>query len=86
MFQQLLETFPIFENTVGIQLLYKQIAHKTLLGWNFNQWKKAFVDIKVTGSGTLIIGDYKLLHHLNWYITDIKNVVFEWNVKVLSTA
>jgi hypothetical protein len=76
----------IFENTVGIQLIYKQIAHKTLFGWNINQLKKAFVDIKVTGTGTPLFGDYKLSHHLNWYITDIKNVDFEWNGKVLSTG
>merc|ERR1719341_2141003 len=80
------KTFSIFENTVGIQLLYKQIAHKTLFGWNINQLKKAFVDIKITGAGTPLIGDYKLLHHLNWYITDIKNVDLEWNGKVLSTG
>eukprot|EP00091_Calanus_sinicus_P023668 TRINITY_DN810_c0_g1_i5.p1 TRINITY_DN810_c0_g1~~TRINITY_DN810_c0_g1_i5.p1 ORF type:complete len:335 (+),score=93.29 TRINITY_DN810_c0_g1_i5:344-1348(+) len=80
------KTFSIFENTVGVQLLYKQIAHKTLFGWNMNQLKKAFVDIKVTGSGTPILGDYKIFHHLNWYITDIKNLDFEWNGKVLSTG
>jgi len=80
------KTLSIFENTVGVQLLYKQIAHKTLFGWNMNQLKKAFVDIKVTGSGTPILGDYKLLHHLNWYITDIKNLDFEWNGKVVSTG
>ena len=81
-----LKTLSIFENTVGIQLLYKQITHKTLFGWNINQLKKAFVDIKVTGSGTPFLGDYELFHHLNWYITDIKNVDFEWNGKVLSTG
>merc|ERR1719341_2404065 len=53
------KTLSIFENTVGIQLIYKQIAHKTLFGWNINQLKKAFVDIKITGSGTPLIGDYK---------------------------
>jgi hypothetical protein len=77
------KTLSIFENTVGIQLLYKQIAHKTLFGWNINQLKKAFVDIKVTGSGTPLLGDYKLFQHLNWYVTDIKNVDFEWNGKAL---
>merc|ERR1712034_133440 len=80
------KTLSIFENSVGIQLLYKQIAHKTLFGWNSNQLKKAFVDIKVTGSGTPLLGDYKLFHHLNWYITDIMNVDFEWNGKLLSTG
>merc|ERR1711925_44597 len=54
------KTLSIFENSVGIQLLYKQIAHKTLFGWNIN--------------------------HLNWYITDIMNVDFEWNGKLLSTG
>merc|ERR1719186_923239 len=28
------KTFSIFENTIGVQLLHKQINHKTHLGWN----------------------------------------------------
>jgi len=80
------KTFSIFENSVGIQLLYKQMAYKTLFGWNINQLKKAFVDMKVTGSGFYLLGDYQLFHHLNWYITDITNVDFEWNGKVLATG
>merc|ERR1719508_459020 len=28
------KTLSIFENTIGIQLLYKEITHKTLLAWN----------------------------------------------------
>jgi len=81
-----LKTFSLFENSVGIQLFYEQMAHKTLLGWNIYQLKKAFVDIKATGSGIPILGDYKLLHHLNWSIMDIKNMVLEWNGKVISTG
>merc|ERR1719341_2516723 len=80
------KTSSIFENSVGIQVLFKQVAHKTLFGWNINQLKKAFVDIKVTGSGMYLLGDYQLFHHLNWYITDITNVDFEWNGKVHTTG
>merc|ERR1719186_723571 len=38
------KTFSIFENSIGIQLLHKQITHKTLLGWNISKLAKAFVE------------------------------------------
>merc|ERR1719186_924760 len=60
------KTLSIFENTIGIQLLYNKVTHKTLLAWNINKLVKAFVEVKVTGSGTTLLGEYELFHHLNW--------------------
>merc|ERR1719186_563117 len=58
------KTFSILENTIGVQLLHKQITHKTHLGWNMSKLAKAFVEVKVTGSGTSLLGEYEMLHHL----------------------
>merc|ERR1719186_824899 len=58
------KTFSIFENTIGVQLLHKQITHKTHLGWNMSKLAKAFVEVQVTGSGTSLLGEYEMLHHL----------------------
>merc|ERR1719427_932462 len=58
------KTFSIFENTIGVHLLHKQITHKTLLGWNISKLAKAFVEVKVTGSGTNLLGEYEMLHNL----------------------
>merc|ERR1719508_189379 len=80
------KTLSIFENTIGIQLLYKEITHKTLLAWNINKLVKAFVEVKVTGSGTTLLGEYELFHHLNWNIIDIKNMDLMWNTKALITG
>eukprot|EP00092_Neocalanus_flemingeri_P012247 GFUD01013203.1.p1 GENE.GFUD01013203.1~~GFUD01013203.1.p1 ORF type:complete len:672 (+),score=129.26 GFUD01013203.1:29-2017(+) len=80
------KTFSIFENSIGIQILYKQIAHKILIGWNINKLAKAFMEVKMTGSGTNLLGDYELFHHLNWNIVDIKNFDLIWNGKALSTG
>merc|ERR1712119_147543 len=68
------KTLSIFENTIGIQLLYNKVTHNTLLAWNINKLVKAFVEIKVTGSGTTLLGEYELFHHLNWNIIDTKVV------------
>merc|ERR1712119_44813 len=46
------KTFSIFENSIGVRLLHKQINHKTHLGWNMSNLAKAYVEVKVTGSGT----------------------------------
>merc|ERR1712002_1422985 len=43
--------------------------------------RKAFVDIKVIGSGTELLGDYEVLRHLNWNIVDV-----EWTGKVLCSG
>ena len=80
------KTLSIFENTIGIQLLYNKVTHKTLLAWNINKLVKAFVEIKVTGSGTTLLGEYELFHHLNWNIIDIKNMDLMWNSKALITG
>merc|ERR1719369_1534509 len=80
------KTFSLFQNTLGVEILVGKIAHKTLFGWNINMLKKAFVDIKMIGSGTEHLGDYEVLHHLNWNILGLKNIDVEWNSKVLSTA
>merc|ERR1712002_711994 len=80
------KTFSLFQNTLGVEILVGKIAHKTIFGWNINMLKKAFVDIKMIGSGTKHLGDYEVLHHFNWNILGLKNIDVEWNSKVLSTA
>merc|ERR1712200_356563 len=42
--------------------------------------RKAFVDVKVIGSGTELLGDYEMFHHVNW------NIVVEWTGKVMCTG
>merc|ERR1712179_278141 len=81
-----LKTFSLFQNTLGIEVMVGKISHKTLLGWNINMLKKAFVDAKVIGSGTELLGDYELFHHLNWNIVSLKNIDFEWTGKVMCTG
>merc|ERR1711887_334969 len=81
-----LKTFSLFQNTLGIQVMVGKISHKTLLGWNINMLRKAFVDVKVIGSGTELLGDYEILRHLNWNIVNLKNIDVEWTGKVLCTG
>merc|ERR1712084_40034 len=78
-----LKTFSLFQNTLGIQILVGKMSHKTLFGWNFNMLKKAFVDVKLIGSGIELIGDYEVFHHLNWNIVGLENIDVEWTGKVL---
>jgi len=78
-----LKTFSLFQNTLGIQILVGKVSHKTLFGWNFNKLNKAFVDIKLIGSGIELLGDYEVFHHLNWNILSLKNIDVEWTGKVL---
>merc|ERR1711887_366756 len=59
-----MKTFSLFQNTLGIEVMVGKISHKTLLGWNINMLRKAFVDVKVIGSGTELLGDYELFRHL----------------------
>merc|ERR1712212_199468 len=75
-----LKTFSLFQNSLGIEVMVGKISHKTLLGWNINMLRKAFVDVKVIGSGTELFGDYELIRHLNW------NIDVEWTGKVLCTG
>merc|ERR1712002_433030 len=81
-----LKTFSLFQNTLGIQILVGKMSHKTLFGWNFNMLKKAFVDVKLIGSGIELLGDYEVFHHLNWNIVGLKNIDVEWTGKVLCPA
>merc|ERR1711887_448076 len=81
-----LKTFSLFQNTLGIEVMVGKISHKTLLGWNINMLRKAFVDVKVIGSGTELLGDYELLHHLNWNIVNLKNIDVGWTGKVMCTG
>merc|ERR1719402_2049046 len=67
-----LKTFSLFQNTLGIEVMVGKISHKTLLGWNINMLRKAFVDVKVIGSGTELLGDYEVIRHLNWNIVNLK--------------
>merc|ERR1711909_107239 len=50
-----LKSFSLFQNTLGIEVMVGKISHKTLLGWNINMLRKAFVDVKVIGSGTELL-------------------------------
>merc|ERR1712212_1187625 len=81
-----LKTFSLFQNTLGIEVMVGKISHKTLLGWNINMLRKAFVDVKVIGSGTELLGDYEVIRHLNWNIVNLKNIDVEWTGKVLCTG
>merc|ERR1719186_604728 len=81
-----LKSFSLFQNTLGIEVMVGKISHKTLLGWNINMLRKAFVDVKVIGSGTELLGDYELIRHLNWNIVNLRNIDVEWNGKVLCTG
>merc|ERR1719312_1121209 len=47
-----LKTFSLYQNTLGIEVMVGKISHKTLFGWNINKLRKAFIDVKVIGSGT----------------------------------
>merc|ERR1712240_768069 len=78
-----LKTFSLFQNTLGIQILVGKMSHKTLFGRNFNMLKKAFVDVKLIGSGIELLGDYEVFHHLNWNIVGLENIDVEWTGKVL---
>merc|ERR1711936_1394892 len=69
-----LKSFSLFQNTLGIEVMVGKISHKTLLGWNINMLRKAFVDVKVIGSGTELLGDYEVFRHLNWNIVNLKNI------------
>merc|ERR1711970_696557 len=81
-----LKTFSLFQNTLGIEVMVRKISHKTLLGWNINLLRKAFVDVKVIGSGTELLGDYEFFRHLNWNIVSLRNIDVEWTGKVLCTG
>merc|ERR1712179_217960 len=81
-----LKTFSLFQNTLGIEVMVGKISHKTLLGWNINMLRKAFVDVKVIGSGTEPFGDYEVFRHLNWNIVNLKNIDVEWTGKVMCTG
>merc|ERR1711887_103334 len=81
-----LKTFSLFQNTLGIEVMVGKNSHKTLLGWNINMLRKAFVDVKVIGSGTELLGDYEFFRHLNWNIVSLRNIDVEWTGKVLCTG
>merc|ERR1719209_1919732 len=81
-----LKTFSLFQNTLGIKVMVGKISHKTLLGWNINMLRKAFVDVKVIGSGTELLGDYEIFRHINWNIVSLKNIDVEWTGKVMCTG
>merc|ERR1711970_945905 len=81
-----LKSFSLFQNTLGIEVMVGKISHKTLLGWNINMLRKAFVDVKVIGSGTELLGDYEVFRHLNWNIVNLKNIDVEWTGKVMCTG
>merc|ERR1712119_250360 len=81
-----LKSFSLFQNTLGIEVMVGKISHKTLLGWNINMLRKAFVDVKIIGSGTELLGDYEFFRHLNWNIVSLRNIDVEWTGKFLCTG
>merc|ERR1711936_614218 len=80
------KSLSLLQSTLDIEILAGKISHKTLLGWNVNILRKAFVDVKVIGSGTELLGDYEVSRHLNWNIVNLKNIDVEWTGKVMCTA
>merc|ERR1711970_747325 len=80
------KSLSLFQNTLDIEILVGKVSHKTLLGWNINMLRKAFVDVKVIGSGTELLGDYQVSRNLNWNIVNLKNIDVEWTGKVMCTA
>merc|ERR1711970_228208 len=80
------KSLSLFQNTLDIEILVGKVSHKTLLGWNVNILRKGFVDVKVIGSGTELLGDYEVFRHLNWNIVSLKNIDFEWTGKVMCTG
>merc|ERR1712119_51167 len=80
------KTLSLFRNTLDIEILVGNISHKVILDWNINMLRKAFIDIKLIGSGTELLGDYEVLRHLNWNIVSLKNIDVEWTGKVLCTG
>merc|ERR1712179_156458 len=48
--------------------------------------EKGFVDVKVIGSGTELLGDYEVSRHFNWNIVILKNIDVEWTGKVMCTG
>merc|ERR1719431_1865896 len=80
------KTLSLLLNTLDIEILVGNISHKVILGWNINMLRKAFIDIKLIGSGTELLGDYEFFHHFNWNIVNLKNIDVEWTGKVLCTG
>jgi len=80
------KSLSLFQNTLDIEILVGKVSHKTLLGWNVNMLRKAFVNVKVIGSGTELLGDYEVVRHLNWNIVNLKNIDVEWTGKVMCTG
>ena len=80
------KSFSIRENTISIQLLFKKVSHTVLFTWNLNKLAKAFVEVKVLGSGAPMVGEYELFHHLNWNIVNLMNMDLIWNGKAVATG
>merc|ERR1711922_80151 len=74
------------EITTAVTLKTFSLFHNTLVGWNINMLRKAFVDVKVIGSGTELLGDYEVIRHLNWNIVNLKIIDVEWTGKVMCTG
>merc|ERR1712025_1204589 len=74
------------EITTAVTFKTFSLFQNTLVSWNFNILRKAFVDVKLIGSGIEVLGDYEVFHHLNWNIVGLKNIDVEWTGKVLCPA
>merc|ERR1719357_2431007 len=78
-------TLSLFDNTIGVETTLGQLSNKIILAWNINQPMKAFVDLKVIGTG-IFVGNYELTHHVNWNIKGIHFIDVAWNGKILCTG
>merc|ERR1711889_16839 len=70
----------------GLEITVGKFAHKTLIAWDIETMKKAFVDIKLIGSGMDLLGDYEVDRRMSWSILGLKNIDVEWTGKVLCTG
>merc|ERR1712042_239900 len=54
------KTLALKQNTIDLDITVGKFSHKTLIAWDIETMKKAFVDIKLIGSGMDLLGDYEV--------------------------
>merc|ERR1719450_17026 len=80
------KTLALKQNTIDLDITVGKFSHKTLIVWDIETMKKAFVDIKLIGSGMDLLGDYEVDRRMSWSILGLKNIDVEWTGKVLCTG
>merc|ERR1712042_16339 len=80
------KTLALKQNTIDLDITVGKFSHKTLIAWDIETMKKAFVDIKLIGSGMDLLGDYEVDRRMSWSILGLKNIDVEWTGKVLCTG